>query len=231
VRRDVKVAAEPRSTRGKNEARRLRARKLIPAILYGAYQDPVAIAISPKDINKILRSSSGHNTIFDVQLDGQSTPAMVVDWQLEPVRDTLLHVDLKRIDLTKRIRVSVPVMTQGEPQGVKIQGGLLEVITREVEVECLPDEIPESFVVDVAELMMGQSKRASDLPMEGSMKLLSPADSVLAHIVALRAEEEAAAAEAPAEGEAATPAGGEPEVIKKGKKEEEAAAEADKKKK
>ena len=144
---------------------------------------------------------------------------MIVDWQIDPIKDTLLHVDLKRIDLTKRITVKVPVITHGEPKGVKLQGGMLEIVTREIEIECLPDEIPEHFDVDVTELMIGQSMRAGDIPLSGSMKLVSPADTVIAHVVALKAEE-AAAAETVAE--AATPAA-EPEVIKKGKKEEEGA--------
>jgi large subunit ribosomal protein L25 len=142
---------------------------------------------------------------------------MVVDEQYDPVRSNLLHVDLKRIDLTKRIRVSVPVGTSGEPAGVKTQGGLLEVITRFVEIETLPDEIPESYVLDVSELLIGQSKRASDIALAGSTKLTSSPDSVIAHVVGMRAEEAKPEAEA-----AATTA--EPEVVKKGKKEEEGAA-------
>src|SRR5690348_12362665 len=153
---------------------------------------------------------------------------MVVDQQVDPIKGTWLHADLKRIDLTKRIRVTVPVHTSGEPKGVKVQGGLLEIITRAIEIECLPDEIPEGFTVDVSELLIGQSKRANDVAISGSMKLVSDPQSVIAHIVTLRAEAEPAAAEAaaPAAGAAA-----EPEVVKKGKKEEEAAAEDKGKKK
>jgi large subunit ribosomal protein L25 len=153
---------------------------------------------------------------------------------VDPIRGTLLHADFKRIDLTKRIRISVPVMTTGEAKGVKVQGGLLEVITRAIEIECLPDEIPEKFVVDVTELMIGQAKRASDVALSGSMKLVSSADTVIAHSVALRAEEVAAPVEGAA---AATPVAGaegaaaEPEVIKKGKKEEAAEEKGDKGKK
>jgi large subunit ribosomal protein L25 len=181
---------------------------------------------------QIVHSASGYNTIFNLDIEGvENTPVMVVDQQVDPVKGTLLHADLKRIDLTKRIRVSIPVHTAGEPAGVKVQGGLLEVITRAVEIECLPDEIPESFVVDVTELLMGQSKRFSDLPMSGSMKLLGSPETVIAHIVAMRAEEVKPAAEAaPTAEAAATPATSEPEVIKKGKK-EEAAEEAKPKKK
>jgi large subunit ribosomal protein L25 len=221
MRKDITVAAEPRESRGKNEARRLRVKGFAPAVLYGANEPAVAVAVSPKEVNKILHSNTGHNTIFNLALqDGAQVPVMIVDWQRDPVKETLLHVDLKRIDLTKRINVKVRVHMTGEAQGVKLQGGLLEAITREVEIECLPDEIPESFTVDVTELMIGQNLRASDIPLIGSMKLLSAPEQVLAHVVTIKAEEVVApAAEAGAEVAAPT----EPEVIKKGKKEEEGA--------
>lgn len=227
MRKDITIAAEPRSSRGKNEARRLRVSGFAPAVLYGSQGDAVAVAVNPKEVTKILHSKSGHNTIFNVAVKGgETTPAMLVDWQNDPIKDTLLHVDLKRIDLTQRIRVKVPVHTHGEAVGVKIQGGIHEVITREIEIECLPDEIPESYTVDVSELSIGQSIRASDVKLEGSTKLLSPADAVISHVVTLKAEAEPAAT---AEAGAAAPA--EPEVIKKGKKEEEGAAPEEKKKK
>jgi len=218
VRTDTVVAAQMRESRGKNEARRTRRSGLIPGVVYGAFKDPVAVAVDPKAINKIIRSKTGHNTIFNVEVaGGETTPVMVVDEQYDPVRSNLLHVDLKRIDLTKRIRVSVPVGTSGEPAGVKTQGGLLEVITRFVEIETLPDEIPESYVLDVSELLIGQSKRASDIALAGSTKLTSSPDTVIAHVVGMRAEEVKPEAEA-------APAVAEPEVVKKGKKEEEGAA-------
>src|ERR1044072_4687727 len=223
MRRDITVSAEVRETRGKNEARRTRRGVRLPAALNGAYQDPVSVAVSPKEIQQILRSSTGYNTIFNLAVNGgETTPVMLVDDQVDPIRGHLLHADLKRIDLTKRLRVSVRVGTTGEAKGVKVQGGLLEVISRAVEIECVPDEIPEHFVIDVTDLMIGQSKRASDVELSGSMKLVSAPETVIAHVVALRAEEVAPAAEAAPTAEA-TPAGGEPEVIKKGKKEDEAA--------
>lgn len=230
MRTNTLIAAEPRASRGKNEARRTRKRGKIPAVVYGAFKDPVSVAVSPKEIQQILRSKTGHNTIFDLSIEGhETTPVMVVDDQYDPIRGTLLHVDLKRIDLGKRIRVAVPVVTEGEAKGIKLQGGLLEVVARSVEIECVPDEIPGHFVVDVSELMIGQSKRASDIPMTGSMKLLSASDQVIAHVVAIKAAAEPAPAEAAAPAApAATTA--EPEVIKKGKKEEEAEAEKGKKK-
>jgi large subunit ribosomal protein L25 len=230
MRKEITISAEPRESRGKNEARRLRVKGLAPGILYGANGPAVAVAVSPKELTKILHSSTGHNTIFTLSVQGgEASPVMIVDWQSDPVRDVMLHVDLKRIDLSKRIQVKVPVRTTGEPQGVKIQGGLLEVITREVEIECLPTEIPEYFTVDVSELMIGQNLRASDIALSGSMKLLSAPDQVIAHVVAMKAEEEPAAA---AEGVVEVAAPAEPEVIKKGKKEdEEAPAEPEKGKK
>jgi large subunit ribosomal protein L25 len=217
----MKVPADPRETRGKNEARRLRVRGLAPAVVYGSGKETVAISVNPKQITKILQSSTGHNTIFALDLrGGETTPVMIVDWQFDPVHEDLLHVDLKRIDLRKRIRVHVPVHTHGDPKGVKQQGGLLEIVTREIEIECLPGEIPEHFVIDVTELLIGQSIRAGDVTMTGSMKLLSPADAVIAHAIALRVQEPA-----PAEAEevavAEEPEAAEPEIIKKGKKEEE----------
>jgi large subunit ribosomal protein L25 len=231
VRKDITVNAEVRSTRGKNEAHRTRSAGQIPAVVYGAYKDAIAIAVSPKEINKIVRSSTGFNTIFNLQIaGGEVTPVMVIDQQVDPIKGTLLHADFKRIDLAKRIKVTVPVHVFGEAAGVKVQGGLLEIITRSIEIECLPDEIPEDFKVSVADLMIGQSKRASDVGLGGSMKLVSSPDTVIAHVVTLRAEEEAPAAAATPEG-AAAPTTAEPEVIKKGKKEEDAPAEEKGKKK
>jgi large subunit ribosomal protein L25 len=234
VRKDITVAAEVRATRGKNEAHRTRRAGQIPAVVYGAFQDPVAVAVNPREIHKIVHSTTGYNTIFNLAIaGGETTPVMLVDQQVDPIKGTLLHADFKRIDLTKRLRVSVPVITEGEPKGVKQQGGLLEIVTRSIEIECLADDIPERYVVDVTELMIGQNKRASDVQLAGSVKLVSSPETVIAHVVALRAEEEAAApaAEAaPATPAAGTP-GAEPEVIKKGKKEEEAPAEEKGKKK
>ena len=223
MRKEITVAAEVRTSRGKNEARRTRAAGNIPAVVYGAYQDPVSVAVNPRELSKIIRSSTGLNTIFTLAIaGGENTPVMVVDRQVDPIKGLLLHADLKRIDLTKRIRVTVPVGTTGEPAGVKVQGGLLEIISRAIEIECLPDEIPESFTVNVSELMIGQSKRASDVEVSGSMKLVSDPQTVIAHIVALRAEEVVAPVEGAVPAAEATTAA-EPEVVKKGKKEEEAA--------
>lgn len=221
MRKDITVAATPRPARGKNEARRLRATGLMPAIIYGTGKDPVAVTVNPKEVHKILRSSTGHNTIFDMAVgDALAEPVMVVDWLYHPVRGNLMHVDLLRINLEKTIRVKVPVHLSGEAVGVKIGGGLMEVVNREVDIECLPNDIPEFFEVNVTELNVNQAVRAGDLALSASMRLLAPADSVLVHITAPRTDETAAA-------------GTEPEVVKaKGKKDDAAAAPAaDKKKK
>jgi large subunit ribosomal protein L25 len=226
MRKDITITAEGRDSRGKNEARRLRARGSMPAVLYGGAAGPLPVAVDPKELTRILNSKTGHNTIFNLGVNGESTPVMIIDWQYDPIKDSLLHVDLKRIDLNQRITVKVPVVTQGDPKGVKIQGGIHEIVTREIEIECLPDEIPEQFTVNVSELMIGQSVRAAEIPLSGSMKLVSPGDSVISHVVSLRAEETTTAETG---GPAAATA--EPEVIKKGKKEEEGAAETPAKKK
>jgi large subunit ribosomal protein L25 len=229
ARKDITVVAEPRTSRGKNEARRLRVSGSVPAVLYGTGGESIPMAVNPKEVQHILHSKTGHNTIFDVAVKGgETTAVMIVDWQHDPIKNNLLHVDLKRIDLTARIRVKVPVHTIGDPRGVKIQGGLHELVTREIEIECLPDDIPEEFTIDVVELMIGQAIRAADIVLTGSMRLVSNADAVISHVVALKAE--VVAEPAALEG-APVAAGAEPEVMKKGKKEEEEAAADDKKKK
>ena len=212
------VEGAPRSDRGKNEARRLRQTGKVPAVLYGGKGNSITLALNAKQIGAILRSASGHNTLFQVDLAGKHEPAILKDWQVDPLSGKLLHVDLLRVAMDVRMRVKVPVHTFGEPAGVKQQGGVFEVVTREVEIECLPNDIPTEFKVDVSELMLGKQLRASELTIDGAkMKLITDPERVLAHVVALKVEEEK-----PAEvvaTEAATPA--EPEVIKKGKKEVE----------
>lgn len=203
MRKDITIAAEPRSTRGKNEARRLRVEHKIPAVVYGTGSEPVPVSVSPKEINRILFSPSGHNTIFNVDIaGGENTPVMVVDWQHDPVKGNLLHIDMLRVDMTKRLTVKVPVHTTGEPRGVKQQGGLFQLVTREIEIECLPDEIPEAFTMDVTPLLIGEGIRAGDVPLSGSMTLVSAPEMVMSHVIAVRGstDEEAAAA---AGGEAA----------------------------
>jgi large subunit ribosomal protein L25 len=212
------VEGAPRSDRGKNEARRLRLTGKVPAILYGGKGDAISLALNTKQIGAILRSESGHNTLFQVDLAGKHEPAILKDWQVDPVTGNLLHVDLVRVAMDVRMRVKVPVHTFGEPAGVKQQGGVFEVVTREVEIECLPAEIPTEFKMDVTGLMLGQQLRAKELPMDtAKMKLITDPERVLAHVVALKVEEEKPVEAVAAD--AAAPA--EPEVIKKGKKEVE----------
>jgi len=226
---EVVVAAEMRSesSRGKNESRRLRRSGRIPAVLYGARKSSVAVTLDPREINHILRSESGHNSIFDLQAGGERTKAMIVDWQYEPVRGALLHVDLKRIAMDQVLRVKVPIMLKGEAEGVKQQGGILEQVLREVEIECLPGDIPGHVDVDVSHLVFGVVVRVSDLPHSEKLKFLSDANYPVAHIVAVK-EEVVVAPEAALDATAAAAVPAEPEVIKKGKQEteEEAAAAA-----
>ena len=222
------VVAKPREGKfNKNAARRVRAAGKIPAVLYGPGADPVAVEVDPKQISRILYSESGHNTIFDVEIPGSATAkAMIVDWQREPIKDQLIHIDLKRIALDKVLRVRVRVKLLGVPVGVKTEGGILDQVLREVEVECLPADIPSHIDVDVSGLGMHQVLRVSGLPHSDKIKYLNSEDATVAHVVAIREEVVATPAEgaegAPAEGAAAAPA--EPEVAKKGKTDAEAPA-------
>jgi large subunit ribosomal protein L25 len=212
------VAATPRAdaSRGKNEARRLRVQGRIPAVLYGAKKQTIALAVDPKEINRILRSESGHNTIFDLVAGAEKTKAMIVDWQYEPIKGHLLHIDMKRIAMDQALRVKVPIVLVGEAEGVKSQGGILEQITREVEIECLPGDIPSHIDLDVSELVFTVVKRVSDLPHGGKLKFVTDENTPVAHIVSVK-EEVAPTPEAVAADATAAPA--EPEVIKKGKQE------------
>jgi large subunit ribosomal protein L25 len=212
------VEAQPRSERGKNEARRVRRGGRVPAVLYGAKKETVAISVDPKQITRILTSETGHNTIFDVQVGDERAKAMIVDWQYEPIKGALLHIDLKRIAMDERLKVSVPIALKGEAAGVKQQGGILEQVLREVEVECLPGDIPGHIDVDVSELVFGKLLRVSDLPPIASLKYLTDPNQPVALIISVK-EEVAPTPEAVAAEATATPA--EPEVIKKGKQEAE----------
>jgi large subunit ribosomal protein L25 len=214
----ITVEAKPRDDRGKNAARRMRRQGHVPAVLYGGEGNSLTLAVNTKQLSAIMRSQSGHNTIFKVKLPTGEQSAMLKDWQVDPLLGTLLHVDLLRVAMDVRMRVKVPVHTFGEPQGVKLQGGIFEMVTREVEIECLPSDIPGEIRVDISELMIGKHLRVGDLPIDtAKIKLVTDPQRVVAHVVALRAEEEKPAEAAAAE--AAAPA--EPEVIKKGKKEAE----------
>src|SRR5215470_13010015 len=216
------LEAQPRTPGNKNEARRVRQGGKIPAVVYGAGQDSVPVAVDPRQVSRILNSESGHNTIFDLTLDGSKTKAMIVDWQYEPIKGKLLHIDVKRIAMDKKLAVMVPITLKGEAAGVKQQGGILEQVLREVEIECLPGDIPNAIEADVTELVFGKVLRVSDLPHIDKLKFLTDEDQPVAHIITIK-EEEAATPEAAAEA-AASPA--EPEVIKKGKQETEDEGEA-----
>jgi large subunit ribosomal protein L25 len=218
------VEGQIRETRGKNAARRTRLTGMVPATLYGGnHKGAISLSVNAKQIAKILRSESGHNTIFTVQVaSGNQENAIVKDWQVDPVSGKLLHVDLYRVAMDVRMRVRIPVHTFGEPQGVKMQGGVFEMVTREVEIECLPSDIPEEFKVDVSEYLIGKQLRAADLPFDpNKVKLITDPLRVLAHVVVLKKEEEPT----PEAAVATETAPAEPEVIKKGKKEEEGATE------
>ncbi len=191
----------------KNAARRVRVAGKIPAVVYGAGLESVAVELDPKQILRILHSESGHNTIFDVNIEGHGTvKTMIVDWQYEPIRDSLLHIDLKRIAMDKMMKASVPVRLIGVATGVKNDGGMLDQVLREVEIECLPSDIPSHIDVDITSLGLHGVIRVSDLPQSGTIKFLDAADATVAHVVSIRGEAEPVAA-------AAT----EPEVAKKGK--------------
>lgn len=217
------VVATPREGKfNKNAARRVRVEGKIPAVVYGAGQDAVAVTVDPKAITRILHSDSGHNTIFDLNVTGSEVvKAMIVDWQHEPLKGKLLHIDLKRIAMNKPMRVSVPIVLVGVPTGVKNQGGVLEHVLREVEIECLPADIPSHLDVDVTTLEMNASIHISDLPHSGSIKFLGDEHATVAHVASIKEE-------APAEVAATTT---EPEVAKKGKTDAPEAAAADAKKK
>jgi large subunit ribosomal protein L25 len=225
------VEAQPRpdSSRGKNEARRLRARGRVPGVLYGAKKGTIAVSLDPKQISRILQSETGHNTIFELQVDSEKARVMIVDWQYDPMYGKLLHIDLKRIAMDEKIKVKVPIHLVGEAEGVKQQGGILDQVLREVEVECLPGDIPGHIDADVTKLVFGTVLRVSDLQPGGKLRFVTDAGQTVAHITSVKEEEVAPTPEAAAEAATAVPA--EPEVIKKGKQEatEEEAAEEPKK--
>ena len=221
------VIATPRVGKfNKNAARRVRVAGKIPAVLYGPGNDPVAVEVDPKQISRILFSETGHNTIFDVEVAGQSAAkAMIVDLQREPINDKLIHIDLKRIALDKALRVSVRVKLLGVPVGVKTSGGILDQVLREVEIECLPADIPSHIDVDVSHLELHGVLRISGLPHSDKIKYLNSEDATVAHVVTIREEAPTAAeTEAAATAAATAAAAGEPEVAKKGKPEDAAAA-------
>lgn len=209
------VSATPRTgTFNKNHARRVRVQGLIPAVVYGAGQPSVPVTVDPKVITKILYSESGHNTIFDLNVEGAAPQkVMIVDWQNEPIKGKLLHIDLKRIAMNVVMRVSVPVQLTGTATGVKNQGGILSQVLHEVEVECLPGDIPSHIDVDITDLELNGAIHIKDLPHGGNMKFLGGDDELVAHITAPKED---------ATTEPVANAPGEPVVAKKGKQETDA---------
>jgi large subunit ribosomal protein L25 len=219
---EATLEAVKREGRGKNEANRLRASGKIPAVVYGSRKEGQApeglpLAVDPRAVLRILHSDSGANTLINLKVDGGEARVMVKEYQLDPITHQLLHADFYQLAMDKAITVTVPVQLRGEPRGVKLQGGLLDFVTREIEVECLPTDIPEHIDLDVSELMLNQSVRVRDLAQSDKWKAVTEGDTMLVHVVMPKAEESAAAAT----DAAAAPAGSEPEVIKKGKEEKE----------
>jgi len=206
----VNVSATIRTDGGKNVARRLRATGRIPAILYGRKEDALAISVNPKELSAILHSGTGHNTIFSLNIEGRGlTSVMIKDWQYDPIKDNLLHADLQRIAMDETLQIHVPITAVGEAKGVKVQAGIFEFVLREVEVECLPADIPEHITIDISDLEIGSNLRVADLPVDPKIKILSDRDLVVAHVIAPKEEK---VPEPAAEAVVA-----EPEVIKKGK--------------
>jgi large subunit ribosomal protein L25 len=212
------LEAQARTPGNKNAARRVRRGGKVPAVLYGAGKDAVSLAVDPRQVTLILHSKTGHNTIFDLVNGAEKTKAMIVDWQYEPIKGSLLHIDLKRIAMDQKLTVAVPITLKGEAEGVKQQGGILEQMLREVELQCLPGDIPSSIEADVSSLIFGKVLRVSDLPVSDKYKFVTDANQPVAHITSVK-EEVVATPEAVAADATAAPA--EPEVIKKGKQETE----------
>ena len=223
------LQAQPRAAGNKNDARRVRVSGKVPAVLYGAGKDAVSVSLDPRHVSRILHSQTGHNTIFDLALGGEQTKAMIVDWQYEPIKGALMHIDLKRIAMDKKLTVSVPIVLKGESAGVKQEGGILEQMLREVEIECLPADIPSAIEADISHLTFGVVLRVSDLPHGDKLAFITDANQPVAHVITIKEEVVATPDAVAAEG--ATPA--EPEVIKKGKQEteEEGAEKVEKKEK
>ena len=223
---DATLEVKKRDGHGKNEARRIRAAGRIPAVVYGSRKgksrEAVSVAVDPKELMRILHSDSGANTLIALKLDGSESRVMVKEYQLDPITHKLIHADFFELAMDRAITVTVPIAVRGEAAGVKQQGGLLDFVTREIEVQCLPTDIPERIEVDVTELMLHQAVRLRDLPQNPKWKALNDPDTMIVHVVVPKAEEAAATPEAEAAATAAAAAAPtEPEVIKKGKVEKE----------
>lgn len=217
---EVILQAVKRGERGKNEARRLRAAGRLPAVVYGSAGESgrataLPVSVEPKALTRILRSESGANTIITLAIDGEGDSRVLVkEYQLDPLSQHLLHADFFRIAMDQLLTVSVPVVLKGEARGVKQQGGVLDFVQRQIEIECLPGEIPEHIDIDVSELLVHQVVRVRDVASGARWTAVSDPETMIVHVLAPKAAEEPAAADA-----AAPAATAEPEVIKKGKSE------------
>ncbi|MDQ3907134.1 MAG: 50S ribosomal protein L25 [Acidobacteriota bacterium] len=220
-RQEITIRAELRQGRGKNDARRLRARGYVPVTLYGGGGESVSAAAPLAELAAILRSETGHNTIFTLDVDGVgASEVLFLDRQIDPVRGRLVHADLRRLVKGQKVEVTVPLHLTGDPVGVREGGGMLEQIVRQLEIRCEPRSIPDAINADVTNLGVHDVLHVSDIPVSEGVEILSAPETVIATVGVVR--EEPVEAPAPAEGEGGAPA--EPEVIAKGKKEEEGAS-------
>jgi large subunit ribosomal protein L25 len=216
----ITIHAEKREEKGKGAARMLRRKDMIPAILYRA-GGSLPIKLPKKEISQFINTTTGHQMMVSLQFaDGESKLALMKEYQIDPTQRELLHADFFEVSLTEKVRVSLHVTTTGEPVGVKRDGGILQNVLREIEIECLPDKIPGQISIDISGLEIGQALHVSDLKLEEDVKVLTDSDEVIVNIIAPIVEKEVAPVE-----EVAPEAAAEPEVIKKGKKEEEAEGE------
>ena len=220
---DAILEATTRDTFGKNEARRTRREGRVPAVVYGAAtegasREAMAIAVLPKPLLKILHSEAGANSLISLKVEGsRDAKVLVREYQLDPVTHAVLHVDFYRVRMDKLLQITIPIVVKGDPKGVKLQGGILEFVRREIEIECLPSDIPEHIEIDATELMLNEGLRVRDIAVSAKWKPLSDADMMLVHVILPKAAEAAAATDATA----APTAAAEPEVIKKAKKEDD----------
>ena len=212
----IELEASVREGRGKGPARRLRKQGQIPAILYGLSKESVALTLDTKAMTRILESPAGHNQIVNLKVPGgEPAAAMAVDWQVDPVRGSLLHVDMQRVDLKRKLHLSVPIETVGVSVGAKEEGGIESIVTREVEIECLPLDVPARIAVDVSSLSIGDSVRMRDLTAAEEYSFVTNPDVVLVHVIAPKAVEEEVKPEEEVEGEAAEEAQGEEQQTEK----------------
>ncbi len=223
---ELKLEVEKREETGKNANRRLRAAGSLPAVVYGDKKDPVPIRVESKVVRELLRAGGGENAVFLLKLAGteESRHAMIRRLDVDPISRQIIHIDFQRIRLTEKVRVEVPIQLVGEAYGVKTEGGVLDFVTREVEVECLPTDIPRELVVEVTELHIGQHVEAGSLTLPEGVELVDDPEKVLVSVSHSRVAAEVEELEAEAEGEELLieAAKEEPEVIGRGKEEKEA---------